>query len=309
METVEDVARMAIAEAASPASALFASQYVNYRYKELAARFRLKSLKSTVELQLIADYDTGTVTATRDSTTVTGTTTAWTPALEGRYFRGSTAWYRVAQVQSTTSLILETPFSEDTITDSDYTIVKRFYALPRSVKHVDRIWTLQRLRRKVYVISKEDLDRLAPERNTLNFPRWTAETGIDYATQGRVFELYPYTDDESELITIPCWTEPQNLGFKEPLPGYLNGYVLKEGVIASLWRRDGIQMIRDGNAAGGQLVLNESRRQENLWRGKMIEAILDEGAIDDASVVIHRGGRTQFVEDPITTAYDQVWSS
>lgn len=307
MATVESVARIAITEAQSDASALFAARYVDLRWKELATRFRFKHLKDTGELQLIPRYNTGTATATRDSRTVTGTTTVWTPAMEGRYFRGREAWYRIAQVASNTSLLLTTPFSENTLTAGAYDIVQRYYALPRTVKHVGRVWTLMRLRRNIHVISKEMMEALYPRRNFLSYPTHAAEIGIDPETQGRLFELYPYPADTSEIVHYPYWGDPPTLTYRDPLPGYISEHILKEGVIASLLRRDGLAMMRAGQTTEGQALMNESRRQETFWRGKMIEAVIDEGALDDSSIIVYAGHPDNRREDVITTAYDQAW--
>ena len=77
-----------------------------------------------------SDYTTGTVTATENSTTVTGSGTSWSSnVVAGEWFsladsngesRGS--WYRIASVTDNTNLELETNFEETTATGSNYII-------------------------------------------------------------------------------------------------------------------------------------------------------------------------------------------
>jgi len=117
----------------------------------------------------------------------------------------------------------------------------------------------------------------------------------------------PYAEDNSEIVHYPYWEEPATLQFREELPGYINEHVIKDGVIASLLRRDGLRLTQAGNSQAGSILLNESRRQETLWRGRMIEAVIDEGAIDDASVVIYRGSQMGLRDDFFMNAFDQVW--
>jgi hypothetical protein len=70
------------------------------------------------------DYTTGTVTVTENSTTVTGSGTSWTSAMDGRWFHVTNTdnWYRIATVNNATSLDLETYYEEDSASTQTYTI-------------------------------------------------------------------------------------------------------------------------------------------------------------------------------------------
>lgn len=73
----------------------------------------------------VADYTTGTITSiTSGATTVTGSTTAWTAQMAGRYIRitdsntantGDGYWYEIASVTSTTVLELVAPYNGTSI--------------------------------------------------------------------------------------------------------------------------------------------------------------------------------------------------
>lgn len=77
----------------------------------------------------VADYTTGTVTATNNSTTIVGVGTTWTSAMVGRWFvvtdttaPGQGYWYRIAAFNSTTSLTIETSYEATTSAGVTYRI-------------------------------------------------------------------------------------------------------------------------------------------------------------------------------------------
>lgn len=77
----------------------------------------------------VADYTTGTVTATNNSTSITGSGTTWTTAMIGRWFTLNDAtaqdqgqWYRIADVPATTTLTLETSYQGASVSDKTYRI-------------------------------------------------------------------------------------------------------------------------------------------------------------------------------------------
>lgn len=93
----------------TPASS---SNTITYYYK-----------KASRELQN-ADYTTGTVTLTNDSTTVTGSGTTFTAAMVGRWLKGDNdnRWYEIDTFSSTTSIALRVAFEAATASGLSYTI-------------------------------------------------------------------------------------------------------------------------------------------------------------------------------------------
>lgn len=73
----------------------------------------------------VADYTTGTVSVTSASTTVTGSGTSWTTNMAGRWLQipitasnttsGDDEWYKIASVESATSLTLENAYNGQTV--------------------------------------------------------------------------------------------------------------------------------------------------------------------------------------------------
>lgn len=79
--------------------------------------------KRVVDMQY-ADYTTGTVTLTNDSTTVTGSGTTFTAAMVGRWIKGDldARWYELASFSSTTAMATKKAYQGTTTASLSYTI-------------------------------------------------------------------------------------------------------------------------------------------------------------------------------------------
>jgi hypothetical protein len=89
--------------------------YMSYHYRD-------RSLS-------VDDYSTSTVSVTNNSATITGSSTAFTPAMVGRWFtitdttvNGQGYWYRIGGYVSSTVLTLETVWSGTTSSGATYNI-------------------------------------------------------------------------------------------------------------------------------------------------------------------------------------------
>lgn len=88
------------------------SKTITYNYKQ--------SVKDLSE----ADYTTGTVTVTNDSTTVTGSGTTFTAGMVGRYIKitGDGFWYKIASFTNATTINLQKKYQGATAAGANYTI-------------------------------------------------------------------------------------------------------------------------------------------------------------------------------------------
>ena len=133
--------------------------WINIGYKEFQMANRWSWRKDERYLQTVEIYNTGTVSATEDSTTITGSGTSFASGHEDWFLKidGDTNWYRVAKVASTTSLVLELPYGDDTVTGRTYKLCIRFYLLPNIVDDIIGIWQYDYNTRVKYV-PKEKLE-------------------------------------------------------------------------------------------------------------------------------------------------------
>lgn len=116
---------------------------INDAYKEIARAYDWEHLRRTGELTTVPNYTTGTVTVTNGSYVVTGSGTAWTSTMEGRFFKpqGSGNWYRISKVQSATQLTLLSPYLDSTLSGQTYSIWKRFYYIYSEVHRIIELGT------------------------------------------------------------------------------------------------------------------------------------------------------------------------
>lgn len=306
LTTLEDVARHAKSLMSSDASTPLAAQWVNFRIAEVAGQKRLRTYRRLKELYVPAPVTTGTVTVTRDSPDVIGTGTAWTQTYEGWYLRPQTAWYRVLSVNSPTSITLESPFAENSLTDTSYTLVKRYQELPADVQMFsESLFIHGRNGRPLRVISWEELSVMYPLRSWGGggLPQVVAEAEPRFDGV-RQLEIYPYPST-SELYYYLAWLKPESLDMGAPVPPFINPYVLVEGIKVDMLF---YAASREQDASIKQLLYNEHRRQATYWQGKIHECLLMEPGVDDAQFVVRQLADKRGPYDyDIVTAYDQVW--
>lgn len=91
-------------------------------------------------------YVTGTVVATNGSTTITGTTTVFTAAMVGRYFKvdditGDGNWYRITGFTSTTSITIENKYDGSTTSGKAF-VIAEIFALPEEMQMLPLYYTM-----------------------------------------------------------------------------------------------------------------------------------------------------------------------
>lgn len=307
-DTIEDIARHAKSLCKCEAPTPLVSQWVSRRIAEVAGHKRLRSLRKFRELWVPGGYRTGTATFTRDSVYVTGTGTAWTPAMAGRYIRGNTVYYRIAEVTSPTSLVLEdaNPFAENSITNTAYVLVQRFQKLPKDVQTISAKSVIHpRVVRPLIMISLDEANLLYPARHFAagGLPAHFWE--IDVSDDGhRQLELFPYLD-QSEIIYYLCWTKPPDYIQTDPVPPFIHPYVIIEGVLVDLY---GYKASEQTDYQMAALWINKQDRQRTLWEAKISEALMQEKGLTDGQFIVEQlQQRRAYGERDIITAYDQVW--
>lgn len=311
MPTIEEVARHIAGITADDEDVILVGQWVNERWKELANTNTLRCLRRTGELVTAAPESTGTVAVTNGSATVTGTSTTWTAALNGQYFRQKTNWQEVASVTSATTLELKVPFTEETATGAGYNIVQRRYRLEPKIRKLAPVFGHMRLRRPLQVSSREGLDAAIPSRFSINrAPQYVVEVHPD-SDGTRVVEIYPFTS-QAELLHYIYWIEPPTLNFKDQLPSFIDLEALREGVMVDVLRNKMHKFTKEGNARAAELMRNEYRAQETLWNRQHKHRLLSqEDALDDLEILLTRTRAHPFTTGTdnriIDDAFDQVY--
>ena len=122
----------------SPETLVKIKSWINEAIHEIWNRhswgFKVKHLSQNT----VAPYEVGTATLAVGGTSVTGASSAWTSALEGRKFTKSIGqvWTLVDSVDSGTALTLEIAHTGDALSGDTYSIYKDWYELPSTVDEV-----------------------------------------------------------------------------------------------------------------------------------------------------------------------------
>jgi len=136
-------------------------------------------------LPLGAIYNTGTALFTNGSVTVTGTSTAWTTSMKGqKILGGDSAYYKIASVQSATSLTLTQPYQgTTTLSTQAYQIWQDEYRL------YPEVWSIGGF-----------IDYFLPQRMT---EAWTSNMKESYPYPTNVEEPTVYTVLNRKGLTTP----------------------------------------------------------------------------------------------------------
>jgi hypothetical protein len=123
-----------------------AADWVNNAFREIAEKRRWSWLFKFGQFEMPALYNTGTISATRGDNTITGSGTAWTGDMQGRQFRGggvNSPIYTITQVNSATSLSLDTPWGAATNSGLGYQIYLAYVTPPSDFHAFVSLWDPQ----------------------------------------------------------------------------------------------------------------------------------------------------------------------
>lgn len=113
------------------ASRFLAEDWVRNAFRRVSERRRWSWLYSFGQFLIPQSYNTGTVTVTRSSLTVTGSGTSFTSDMIGRQFRiASSPIYTIKSVDSITQLTLDNVYGGDTATAQTYEIYLAYVTPP-----------------------------------------------------------------------------------------------------------------------------------------------------------------------------------
>ena len=312
-ETVDEVARRVAGATSGLADNLIAADWIADRYRELASRGFFKHLRKTAELTLPASIDTGTITTTRGSKTVTGNSAAqavWDTKVVGRYLRSGNIWYEIGGYDNDT-IFLKSEWAETAASAASYDIVKRFHELPDEARWVGT-FVHRRLGRPLDEMSMEELDGRFPWRILVadSGPTIVVEAPESENANKRI-EVYPYTKSNDEILGYVYWSIPQRLKSDDNIPRQIDSWILREGALIDAYRFLMAESMKavPPNPDAAALWGNVAARQETKWKRDIQLAYRNDSAISDKDLVLSRfgGGRRRGMRD-ISTAYDEIYT-
>jgi hypothetical protein len=172
-------------------------QRINVRYRQILEQEDWLFLNDSEVVTLperVENTSTESCGATFGSTTVSGTGTSWTSAIEGKFFRvnDDAQFYRVSSVTNTTTLILEKTYAQDTVTGKDFEYWNEKYSPTSS--EIARISSVA-YQTELVEKSQDYFQRLDPERSSTGSPVYYSV--VNRASESGVtsFDIWPVPDD------------------------------------------------------------------------------------------------------------------
>jgi len=315
MATVEEIVRDIQASGPDGISGMSIARWIANRYREMVSRVRFDNLISKGEITVPGVVDTGTISATRGSTTITGDSTTFvTDVGSGSqthyWFRAGSAWYIISSIASETSLTLATAFAEDDVSDVAYVIVKRTHSLDSGARWIGEFTHTRRHRDLGTPVSEVELDLRAPGRLLAGVdPMIVAQAGLDSSGYVQV-EVYP-PPAESEILHYHFTALPSDLTMSSTIPQLIDPYTLKEGALVDVYSKAMSMALDRGNADVAAVFSNSAAKQRTIWRDALKSAQYTQDSSKNKSFVLapfFGGGRKG---TDITTAHDHVlvnWS-
>lgn len=307
--TVKEVAYHLAAITQTEEDILLIGTWIDARWKELAAANNLRVLLREGELYIPASIrNVGTVSVTQGSTAVTGVDTAFTNDDVGKHIRIKVVWYKIVSVVSATSLVLETPYTEPTLTGTGYAIVQRQHKLAADVRKLG-VFFHMRLRRPLNMAHKQGLDLAIPSRHSLtSVPTWVVE--VEASVDGiKQVEIYPFSQ-QPETIHYAYWAKPFDLNIDSILPDFIDIEAFREGVMVDILRHKMHKAMEDGKMEAAALWRNEYRAQETRWNSVYRTRVLgqEQGSDDQEFILSREGAHPRHTgERIINDAFSEIW--
>jgi hypothetical protein len=120
----------------SDAHTAMVKNLINGSQGGIAVSFPITELKVPDQfIRTVADYATGTVTATDNSAALVGDSTVWTYQMIGRKIQisGESVYYTVVNVTSNTALTLDRPYNGTTTAALTYNLFENSYDIPDEI--------------------------------------------------------------------------------------------------------------------------------------------------------------------------------
>ncbi len=166
-----------------------AKQALNDILEEICQAYNFSWLYGDSSFITAAPYETGTVSVTEGSATVTGSGTTFTSAMVGRKFYCEDATYVILARVSATEITLSTVYAGDTGSGLTYKIYQDEYSLASDVEDVISL----RQENDPYKLIKwgvEIVDKYYPQRTSYGYPSIYSIIGYDSSGYIKV-SLYP----------------------------------------------------------------------------------------------------------------------
>lgn len=242
--TLESLARGVLLRCPT-ASYLLARQWVDFAFRKLVEKRMWSWLVKEGQFLFPAQYATGTVDVTFNSTTVTGTGTTFTAQMVGRQFRAgaNNPIYTIATFNSATSIELDKAWGGATATGQGYQIWVEYQTVPSDFHSFISVIDPQQAMQLRLNVGQDELDAADPQRTSAGQPWLTSFR--DYTTTASPspplprYEIWPSVQQQYVLSYLYEKRTDDLTDSGATLPRYIPGNVLLESAMAECARWPG----------------------------------------------------------------------
>ena len=263
--------------------------FINQRIERYCRAFPWSRLEQQSVLQLVAEYDTGTVTIAAGATSGTGVLTVFTTAMTGRLIRFSNRldFYTFTFVTGTSFTIDRALEGTDDLSGASYRIWQPVYELPSNLESVKSLRNLT-LGIDMNEESREWLDQMDATRTTVGNP-WVYAPAEDSSNGLPQIEVWPGPVDAEGLpmrwrMMPPLFDLTSSTVDQTEFPDWMSIPCIFAGVMADLY-----------GLAGDNVG---SQRNEMLFTSLLKEAAGEDARRQPATrmqiadrYTLHRAGR------------------
>jgi len=249
-----------------------AKQALNDVQNEICQAYNFSWLYSDSSFITVKPYETGTVTVTEGSKTVTGVGTTFTSSMVGRKFVCENATYEISAFVSTTELTLLTNYA-GVGGSFTYKIYQDEYSLASDTEDVLSM-RQENYPYKIEKVGIEVLDRYYPQRTSFGYPYFYSIIGEDDDGYMKV-AFYPIPNQARNIYyRYKKRVTEMTSDSDEPIIPLRYRWVLAKGAlyITAKHLEMGGDYEREYRQGIAQLISADKKNDERIVKGKGVEA-------------------------------------
>ncbi len=262
------------------AGSLLARDWVTNAFRRVAERRRWSWLVREGQFLVPVVYSTGTADLTHNSTTVTGTDTVWTEAMEGRQFRASTdaPVYTISARVSNTEITLDRVYGGPTATGLNYDIFQAYFSVPSDFHAFIVVVDTEQSVRLNHNSPPEHLESADPQRTNEGQPWLLAFHDYDTTPSPPLprYELWPHV---KEIYVVHFMYEVRATDLEDSgaeLPRFIRGDMLLEMALAEAASWPGpsvdkpnpyfnLSVAARHDRSAERMIMESERQDDEVW--------------------------------------------
>jgi hypothetical protein len=237
--SLQEMAREVVMYSDGVCPILLAQRWVRDRYRKICDKHLWSFKVGRGAFGTSAVYNTGTITLTNGSATVTGSGTTFTSGMVGRQLKVNGFIFTISAFASTTSITIDETWLGATAAGNSYTIVTAYITPTETDFHAyysvidpSNNWKLH------LGYDARILDRIDARRSSTGQPYIVAMAGVRNSSGDPMFEIWPHPTAQ-KMYTYTYERRVPDLTEADTPPTIIRSDILVKGALADLARWPG----------------------------------------------------------------------